>query len=57
MLRAFGNFVVIWYIFSALVYCTKKNLATLFCVYETFLKKACLEKMSEAATFASDMSS
>jgi hypothetical protein len=29
----FGNFVVIWCIFPALVYCTKKNLATLVCVY------------------------
>jgi hypothetical protein len=26
---AFGNFEVIWYIFAALVYCTKKNLATI----------------------------
>jgi hypothetical protein len=26
---SFGNFVVIWYIFPVLVYCFKKNLATL----------------------------
>jgi hypothetical protein len=29
ILGAFGNFVVIWYIFPALVHSTKKNLATL----------------------------
>jgi hypothetical protein len=29
ILWAFGNLVVIWYIFPTLVYCTKKNLATL----------------------------
>jgi hypothetical protein len=39
---AFGNFVVIWYIFPALVYCTKKNLATLLRNFsETFLVGTC----------------
>jgi hypothetical protein len=29
-----GNLVVIWHIFPALVYCTKKNLATLHATAE-----------------------
>jgi hypothetical protein len=29
ILGAFGNFLVIWYFAPVLVYCTKKNLATL----------------------------
>jgi hypothetical protein len=29
ILRPIGNFVLIWYIFPVLVYCVKKNLATL----------------------------
>jgi hypothetical protein len=35
ILWTFGMLVVSWYIFSVLVFCTKKNLATLpyICVY------------------------
>jgi hypothetical protein len=29
ILCPFGNFLIIWYIFPVLVYCTMKNLATL----------------------------
>jgi hypothetical protein len=33
ILRTFDNFVIIWYIFPTLVYCSKKNLATLAQVF------------------------
>jgi hypothetical protein len=35
ILSAFDNFVAIWYIFPALVHCTKNNLATLVKAFQS----------------------
>jgi hypothetical protein len=38
----FGIFLANWYIFPELVFCAKKNLATLSCKFTHWIKSECL---------------